>query len=133
MGRYFENIDLSQMTCVIQYINAAGEGGVYVVPFVDVTTYQDINEMLVPWAVGGRVTKEAGTIRFSIRFYQINQTTKTFDYNLSTLPQECEVLYGFDIPNDADQSEYVDAATLEDLIQRVERAEQGLVLYWKNV
>ena len=36
VGRYYDNIDLANMTCVVQYINAKGEGRVYPVPFYDV-------------------------------------------------------------------------------------------------
>ena len=39
MARFYENIDLTTMTCVIQYVNAEGKGGIYVVPYFDVETY----------------------------------------------------------------------------------------------
>jgi hypothetical protein len=83
------------MTCVIQYINAEGEGYVYVVPYYDLTTYKD--KILFPWAIGGNATKSAGTIEYSIRFYKIDKRGNYFLYNMSTIPVKSKILYGMDI------------------------------------
>ena len=48
VNRYFDNFDLAQTVCLIQYINAAGEGRVYPVPFFDVDTKAPENKMLFP-------------------------------------------------------------------------------------
>lgn len=46
--RYFETHDLSKSTCIIQYINAKGEGYVYIVPVFDIDTYADEGKILIP-------------------------------------------------------------------------------------
>lgn len=96
--RYFDTIDLSKLVCVIQYINAAGEGRVYAVPFYDVDTLSDTNEMLFPWAVEGEATKAAGDVQYSIRFYLLDsiKTDKVLLYNLSTVAAKSKVLHGID-------------------------------------
>jgi hypothetical protein len=57
VNRYYGYKDLATTSCVIEYINAAGEGGFYIVPFYDVTSYQGFigedgqnyeDKMLVP-------------------------------------------------------------------------------------
>lgn len=39
VDRFYDNMDLSQTACVIQYKNAAGEEHIFPVPFYDVTTF----------------------------------------------------------------------------------------------
>ena len=39
VDRFYDGVDLATTTCVVQYINANGEGRIYPVPFYDVTTY----------------------------------------------------------------------------------------------
>lgn len=39
VDRFYDNMDLSQTTCIIEYINAAGEEKFFPVPFYDVTTF----------------------------------------------------------------------------------------------
>lgn len=41
VDRFYDNMDLSQATCIIQYKNAAGEEHVFPVPFYDVTTFNN--------------------------------------------------------------------------------------------
>lgn len=45
-NRYFDNVDLTKTTGVVQYVNASNEGGIYVIPFYDVTTKE--NKIIFP-------------------------------------------------------------------------------------
>jgi hypothetical protein len=40
VDRYYDNIDLLETTCVVQYINADKEARIYAVPFYDITTFE---------------------------------------------------------------------------------------------
>ena len=60
VNRYYDHVDLSNTICIIQYINAEGDGFVYPVPYFDITTFP--NKILFPWVIGGNATKTAGTI-----------------------------------------------------------------------
>ena len=56
--RYFDNMDLASCVCIIEFINAAGEAGLYWVPYYNVDVYEDDDKsltplMLIPWSVGG--------------------------------------------------------------------------------
>ena len=48
VDRYYEQRDLSEMCCMIEFINAAEEGGFYPVPFYDISTYKVEDKMLIP-------------------------------------------------------------------------------------
>lgn len=98
-GRYFDNIDLTNTICIVQYINADGEGRVYAVPYYDVDTFADTNEILFPWEIDGEATKTAGDVKYSLRFYILDSdwTDKKLVYNLSTLAATSKVLHGINI------------------------------------
>lgn len=98
-GRYFDNIDLTNTICIVQYVNANGEGRVYAVPYYDVDTLSDTNEILFPWEIDGEATKAAGDVKYSLRFYVLdsNKVDKKLIYNLSTLAATSKVLHGINI------------------------------------
>lgn len=100
MGRYYDMVDLSRMCGIIQYINAAGEGRVYKIPFYDVDTCSDENMILFPWVIEGEATKAAGEIQFSIRFYELDTSGNYLTYNLNTLPAKSKILEGINLKYD---------------------------------
>lgn len=108
MPRYFDGVDLTSKTAVIQYENAAGEGHVYVVPFYDVETADrlGINEgddlkqtVIFPWLIDHNVAKKAGTVSYNIRFYEMT-SEKTILYSLNTLAAQSKILHGIDLSED---------------------------------
>lgn len=98
-GRYFDSIDLTNTVAIVQYVNAAGEGRVYAVPYYDVDTLSETNEILFPWEIDGEATKVAGDVQYSIRFFVLdsNKVDKKLIYNLSTLASTSKVLHGIKI------------------------------------
>lgn len=109
MPRFFDGIDLTTKTTVIQYQNAAGEGHVYLVPFYDVETADrlGINEgidlhqtILFPWLIDHNVAKKAGVISYNIRIYEMGSESHLL-YSLNTLPAESQILHGIDLDDDA--------------------------------
>lgn len=108
MPRYYDGVDLTSKTAVIQYENAAGEGHVYVVPFYDVETADrlEINlgdgirqTVLFPWLIDHNVAKTAGTVKYNIRFYELASENHVI-YSLNTLPAESKILHGIDLSDD---------------------------------
>lgn len=95
-GRYYDNLDLSGAVCIVQYVNALGEPRVFAVPFFDVDTLSDTNEMIFYWRIDQEVTKATGDVEFSIRFYLLddNYVDKKLIFNLNTLPASSKVLAG---------------------------------------
>lgn len=131
VDRFFDYMDLANTVCVIQYVNAAGEGHYYRVPFFDITTFSAEDKILFPWCIDGAATKAAGTVRYSIRFYKIDDSGHYFIYNISTTQATSQVLYGLDV--DFNPEDYEFAATQYDqimsAIQRIENQYQA-GLYW---
>ena len=98
VDRYYDNMDLSQTSCVIQYINAKKEGRLFVVPYYDIESYHNMNKMLIPWCIEGEATKAAGEVTFSIRFFKVDDGDhKSLIYNLNTIPQKSLVKTGINI------------------------------------
>ena len=131
--RYFDTIDLSQLVCIIQYINAAGEGRVYAVPYYDVDTLSGTNEMLFPWAIEGEATKAAGDVQYSIRFYLLDSinTEKRLLYNLSTTAATSKVLVGIDVdPEDWETNDKEFHASYLEQILEVAKQIADKDIYW---
>lgn len=129
--RYYDMVDLATTTCVIQYINANGDNRLFVVPFYDITTLKDTNEILFPWLIEGEATKTAGTVKYAIQFYKVDESGNTLTYCLSTLATSGKVLHGisgadeiFEEYNDYDVTAY------QELLDRVNRLEGDFDIYW---
>lgn len=104
VDRYYETYDLAQSTCVIEYINAKNEPGIYLVPIYDLETYAEEGKMLIPWVIQGKVTKAAGTVKYAIRFYHLTKverpegmergTEYVYDYIINTQVAQSKILKG---------------------------------------
>lgn len=73
VDRFFDNMDLSTVNCVIQYINAEGKGYLYRVPFYDKITFQEQGKLIIPWFIKGPVTAASGSVQFSFQFYELEK------------------------------------------------------------
>lgn len=109
VDRYFENMDLANTVCIVEYINENatdtwGEPvgmGVYCVPVVDVTTLKEENKMIIPWVITGQATAAAGNVQFAVRFFKFDSNIEQgkdpiLVYSLSTQIANSKVLYGMD-------------------------------------
>lgn len=82
IDRYFDDADLSQKTCVIQYINAADEKRLY--PITEKYIDDAKGKLTFAWKLSGNVTKAAGIISFSVRFYEIENDAYLYNFNTKT-------------------------------------------------
>lgn len=137
--RYFEGVDLATTTCVIQFINASGDAGIYCVPFYDLTHF-DIDKkgrqtpmLLFPWSLGGLATIVPGAIKFSIRFYVINANTKKFEFNLNTQVATGNILYGMNLPVDAANQFRLDASVTEQIYASMREMSAASATYWYDI
>lgn len=144
VDRFYDNVDLSTMFCVIQYQNAnpnqAKGGYIYAVPYFDITTEAANNKMLFQWAIEGPATAYSGKVTFSIKFYKISSITidsadghstklKVYDYVLNTQSATSEVLYGLDILATS-ENYYFEASEVEKIYQTIEEVRRTNDLYW---
>lgn len=126
--RFFDNMDLANTTCVIQYINAKGEGRIYPVPFYDITTFE--NKILFPWCIEGEATKASGPIKYSIRFYTTvkKDNEVLFKYSLNTAMAQSKILHGMYITQE--EGDYTfSAEVLDDIYDKINQLSQNDI-YW---
>lgn len=96
IDRYVDAMDLyrDDIKIVIQWETAASvssankasktEKGISVAYLKDITLFKAQGKMLFGWALNSSITKNAGSIKFSVRFYKINGQ-KELDFSFSTL------------------------------------------------
>ena len=99
IDRYFDDVDLSEHTCVIQFINKNPETlkfneGFYPVATMDVNSID--GKIIFGWNIMNDATQIAGDIHFSIRFYSIDSNNK-FTYNFNTLTANSIILDTLDV------------------------------------
>lgn len=103
-ARYYDNIDLSNTVCLVEYINADGTPYIWAVPFYDVVSLSahdpdtgiEEPQMLFPWVIEQSATRTPGDIKFSMRFYKLDDSGTYLVYNLNLLPNQTTVLKGID-------------------------------------
>lgn len=99
IDRYFDEVDLSKHTCVIQFVNKNPKTlecneGLYPVTTMDVNSLD--GKIIFGWNIMNDATQIAGDIHFSIRFYSIDSNNK-FTYNFNTLTATSIILDTLDV------------------------------------
>ena len=130
--RYFDGMDLSNTCCIIQFQNAKGEAYYYVVPYMDITTDNVNQKIIMPWVIQNAATKYAGTVKFAIKFFSLNASGHLI-YELNTLVAEAIVEQGqnWDLDN-ISQEEFVFDKAFIQAIHDLEQAHQkgAFTLEW---
>ena len=88
IDRYFDDEDLSEHTCVIQWANQKDEG-ISPCKSLDISTFE--GKIIFGWEITSDFTKVAGPVEFSVRFYTFDGLGN-FAYNFNTLPAESKIL-----------------------------------------
>lgn len=116
VDRYYDNMDLAQTTCVVQYVTPDNKSYIYAVPFCDTVTFPD--KIILPWCISGSATSLSGTVKYIVRFYKIDEQSvinennerdpsrAEFSYSLSTKPASSKVMYGLPIEGILDEENY---------------------------
>lgn len=99
IDRYFDDVDLSEHTCVIQFVNKNPKTleyneGLYPVTTMDVNSID--GKIIFGWNIMDDATQIAGDIHFSIRFYSIDSNNE-FTYNFNTLTANSIILDTLDV------------------------------------
>lgn len=147
VNRFHDYMDLSNTTCVIQYITPDQKAHLYAVPFYDILTEKSNNAIIFPWCIDGNVTKYSGIVQFSIRFFIAEQTVveeESIDqdgnvvtedvikykliYNLATLPAESRVMDGMEV-SDLESNFDISATAAEYLLNLINDIKREGV-YW---
>jgi hypothetical protein len=138
VARYFDNMDLTNTVCLIQYenanaVNEDGEpagGFCYLVPFYDIEHFKETDEILFPWAIGGPATAAAGKITFSVRFYRVSADGEELVYNLNTKPAVSKILHGMNVITKDNENFVLADTTVEMIYQEIDMIRSGAILTW---
>lgn len=112
IDRYFDDNDLSEQTCVIQWTNQ-GDEGISPCTEMDIDTFD--GKIIFGWEITSDCTRHAGNISFSVRFYTIDEIGN-FEYNFNTLPATSKVL---DTLNSYGEKEPVNPSTFQVWVDRL--------------
>jgi hypothetical protein len=150
-ARYFDNMDLANTVCVIEYLNAehsegkkkVRDAGIFWVPYYDIGHYDIevdkkgnqilIPTMYIPWSVGGLATAYSGTITFSVRFYQLDGDGKYYLYNMSTRPKDGEILHGMDLSDEDLETFKIDTSIVTQIYNDLSKMRDISTTYWVEV
>lgn len=98
IDRYFDDHDLSEETCIVQYKIVDNVGmeiseGFFHVTQIDLDSTP--GKIIFGWTIRNTVTATAANVYFSVRFYSVetlSSTLTTFKYNFNTLEAMLPVL-----------------------------------------
>ena len=130
--RYFDNVDLTQMTFAVEYLNAAGEGRIYPVVDFDYETEAAENKIIFGWKIGHDITKRAGAVQFMVHVFQVDPTTHQYVYSLHTQACSAKILNTLDIDKalGLENMYGIDAQEVQDLFSRIQQLEQKAVVWY---
>ena len=145
VDRYYDNMDLAQTTCVVQYVTPDEESYIYAVPFCDTITFPD--KIIIPWCISGSATSLSGTVKYVVRFYKIDEQSvigenneydpsgAEFSYSLSTKPASSKVMYGLPIEGILDEENYHIETNnrFYEFLNVVNQMVDNATLYWTDV
>lgn len=143
--RFYDNIDLYNGTCWIQYKNADQEEYFYAAPIVVGVEEYGSEKILIPWAISKEVAKKTGVIQFSFQFFKLSEDGLRFHYILNTQVAKSKILAGLRV----DPSAFLDddniteedalperewlADELHRLTEKYEQLSKDYELYWIEV
>lgn len=95
IDRFYNDIDLMECSCIIEYINAGDQARIYPVTLRDLrkvdnpeTGFSE-NKMIIAWNLGNEATAYDGLIKFAITFFRVS-----YEVNPNTqLPYNFQILY----------------------------------------
>ncbi len=104
MDRFYDHVDLSTTTAIVQFENAKKEPHLYAIPFLDITTKP--GKIIFPWCIDGAATALAGNVKYSFKFYHTfkdEQGNVLFDLDLNTKPANGKILVGLDVDKNTEE------------------------------
>lgn len=142
VDRFFDDVDLFDSTCWIQYKNALNEEYVAVtIPRVIVESNHDV--LYIPWPINSAVAKAAGNVTFSFQFFKLGENKKVY-FSIHTRPVTSKILHGLHVDldefleNEMDDSEvnpqYSEFVKMyQKLTEDYSKLSRAYELYWIEV
>ena len=117
IDRYFDNTDLSEHTCIVQFINKNKDDyyeGISLIKHMDIESVE--GKIILGWTIENTATKLAGDIAFCVRFFSIDERDN-FTYNFNTLPARSTIS---DTLTTIATDDYMDTSVLEVWISKID-------------
>lgn len=104
IDRYFDNQDLSECTCVVQFINEntkfdKSSEGISPVTYIDLETID--GKIIFGWEITNDCAVYGGTIAFAVRFYSIDDDGE-FTYSFNTKAASSLILDTLNVYSDSE-------------------------------
>ncbi len=99
VDRYFDNYDLSQLSCVVQYRNALNEEDIMA---CNVDEYLPNGKIHLGWTITQHVALAKGNVTFAVRFFKLDENKQKLLYSLNTNPVTVSVSEGLEVINSED-------------------------------
>lgn len=143
--RFYDNIDLYDSVCWIQYINADKKEYFYAAPLIVGVEEYGSEQLLIPWAISKEVAAKTGNIQFSFQFFKLSEDNRRFLYILNTQVANSKILAGLRVDPLAflDDNEQTEedvlperewlAGYLEQLASDYATLSGDYELYWKTL
>lgn len=142
VDRFFDDVDLFDSTCWIQYKNALNEEYVAVtIPRVIVESNHDV--LYIPWPINSAVAKAAGNVTFSFQFFKLGENKKVY-FSIHTRPVTSKILHGLHVDLDKFLENEMDDSTInpqysefvemyQKLTEDYSKLSKAYELYWIEV
>lgn len=137
VNRYLDLTDLSETVCFVQYetVNKnTGEAykGLYAIPYYDIETLKDSEEMILVWEIQNLLTQSATSVTYSFRFIRVDDNKK-IEYSLNTLTTTSQILNSLDHIDIPIGETSPEADILSQLLQSIKNLESWRSTYWEIV
>ena len=93
VDRYFDGLDLSTAIGLVVFKNAKNEEYYWLIPYYDI--YSIEGKIIFPWVIQAPAALYGGVVSFSVKFFQIDPTSKKLVYELNTMIAKTRVLVGW--------------------------------------
>lgn len=137
--RYWQHMDLATTVCVIEFVNAHGDAGIYWVPFYDTSHSvlqpggRDEPMLIIPWAISGLVTAYEGDVTFTVHFYKLTGSGTSYHFNMKMQPATGKILHGLDFSDIADLTILDNHPDIvQQIYQTLSSGLEQVAIYWRD-
>lgn len=137
VDRFYDDVDLFDAVCWVQYKNAAGETYISTVQPQVIGNY-DHNLLYIPWPISAAATKTAGNVSFSFQFFKVSEDRQRVYYSINTQVATTKVVDTLRVEPLVDVSDgtvfYPEYSQLEStfrwMAQKLSDLDRDYELYW---
>ena len=136
--RFYDNFDLYDSCCWIQYKNAEKKEYFYAAPIIIDKKEHSSEKILIPWAISKEVAAKTGIVEFAFQFFKLSNDKKKFLFVLNTQIAKSKILSGmhldpvkfFENPDIFNQESEWPADIIHQLLEKYETLSKDYNVYW---